>query len=304
MRILWLVVFSALMASCCSWAANIDTPETTVLPPDGYLFVANVPYGVASEAQRLDILYPPHAERPLPAIVHIHGGGWYLGDKGGDSTLAMMCRFAEAGFVVLSIDYRLSGEATFPAAVEDCKLAIRWLRAHAEQFHVDPDRIGVIGGSAGGHLSAMLAVTRPEDGFDRSGRYQDYSSAVQAAVPVCGPMDLRVPLAPALFSGDDPAVVRFLGGPLAKKSEEARRASPITYVRKDLPPMLLIHGSADKRVLVDQSKDFADALAAAGAPYELLVVEGGHHGMAMAREGDGGQRVLRFFVEHLRDRAK
>jgi acetyl esterase/lipase len=287
---------SLLLMLASTAAETVAEPQ----PPDGFLFVANVPYGVVSEAQRLDILFRPNAEQPLPAIIHIHGGGWYAGGKGGVATLAMMCRFAEAGFVALSIDYRLSGEATFPAAIEDCKLAVRWLRAHADDYHVDPDRIGVIGGSAGGHLSAMLAVTRPEDGFDEHGRYLEYSSDVQAAVPVCGPMDLRVPLAPQRYPDeDDPVVVKFLGGPLAEKADEARRASPITYVREDLPPILLIHGSADNRVVPDQSKRFAEALSAAGAPHELLIIEGGTHGMGIAREGEGSDRLLGFFAEHL-----
>lgn len=281
-------------------AVHAAAQPVDVLPPDGCLFVANISYGVVSESQRLDILYRPDDIQPRPAIVHIHGGGWYTGGKGGQSTLAMLCRFAEAGFVALSIDYRLSDEATFPAAVEDCKLAIRWLRAHAAEYNVDPNRIGVIGGSAGGHLSAMLAVTQETDGFDR-GRYAEYSSEVQAAVPVCGPMDLRVPLAPSRYPNeDDPVVVRFLGGSLDLKAEAACRASPIAYVRKDLPPLLLIHGDADNRVILQQSASFAEAAASVGASCELLVIKGGGHGMAIAREGEGWNRLLDFFLEHLR----
>jgi alpha-L-fucosidase len=284
------------MCVCFVYAEGSDPP---VRPPDGFVFVANIPYGVVSGAQRLDILYPPNAKHPLPAIINIHGGGWYAGGKGGETTLAMLCRFAESGFVALSIDYRLSDEATFPAAVEDCKQAVRWLRAHATDYNVDPERIGVIGASAGGHLSAMLAVTRPEDEFDRAGRYLEYSSAVQAAAPVCGPMDLCVPLAPQRYPDNDPAVVRFLGGTFPGKLGAARRASPITYVRKELPPILLVHGDADNRVELSQSQKFADALAAAGAPHELLVVKGGGHGMGIARDDAMLARIVAFFRAHL-----
>lgn len=139
-------------------SASLDLPKGLVLTQD-------VAYGTASKAQRLDILFPEDRAQPRPAIVHIHGGGWHAGDKGGRNTFELMRTFAKAGYVALSINYRMSGEAKFPAAVEDCKLALRWLRAHAPDYGVDPDRIGVIGPSAGGHLSAMLAVTRPEDGL-------------------------------------------------------------------------------------------------------------------------------------------
>lgn len=298
-RVLRELAWSIAIVALCVWTGFAAESEAQALPPDGFVFVANIPYGVASKAQRLDILYPPHAARPLPAIVHIHGGGWYAGGKGGETTLAMLSRFAEAGFVALSIDYRLSGEATFPAAIEDCKQAVRWLRAHAKDYNVDPDRIGAIGGSAGGHLSAMLAVTRPEDGFDRNGRYLEFSSAVQAAVPVCGPMDLRAPLAPERYPDDDPVVVRFLDGPLVKKSEEARRASPIAYGRTDLPPILLVHGDSDNRVVLSQSQSFSNALSAVGAPHELLVVEGGGHGMGIARDEAMLARIVAFFRSHL-----
>jgi len=288
---LW-VSFFAVPAFAASAQADEPLPESMKL-------LVDVPYGTASAAQRLDIVYAPSDAALRPAIVNIHGGGWYTGGKGGATTLAMMRKFVEAGYVALSIEYRLSDEAPFPAAVEDCKLAIRWLRAHANDYHVDPARIGVIGGSAGGHLSAMLAVTRPEDGFDKGGAYGEQSSAVQAAVPVCPPMDLRVPLAASPAEDPDPAVLRFLGGSPASKSDEARRASPITYVRKDLPPMLIVHGTNDKRVVPEQSKSMAAALEKAGAPFELLLVDGGVHGMGIARTDESFARILAFFGKHL-----
>ncbi|MDZ4858175.1 MAG: alpha/beta hydrolase, partial [Candidatus Hydrogenedentes bacterium] len=127
-----------------------STPETVI-------FIEDIAYGQESERQRLDILHPDDVRQPRPAIVHIHSGGWYTGGKGGEKTFAMLQAFADAGYVAVSIGYRLSGEAVFPAAVEDCKLAIRWLRANADAHGIDPERIGAIGASAGGHLAAMLA---------------------------------------------------------------------------------------------------------------------------------------------------
>tara|TARA_R110001592_G_scaffold271668_1_gene538224 strand:- start:1021 stop:1659 length:639 start_codon:yes stop_codon:yes gene_type:complete len=212
----------------------------------------------------------------------------------------MMDYFAEAGYVVLSIAYRLSDDAKFPAAVEDCKLAVRWLRAHADTYGVNPERIGVIGASAGGHLSAMLAVTGPDDGLEGDGLWQDYSSAVQAAVPVAAPFDLRVPLSLKLADEDDPLVVRFLGGSLEEKAEAARRASPVSYVRKALPPMLILQGTADKRVdRVTQADPMIAALVAAGAPHESIFAEGGH-GMGIAREPAALARILEFFNRQLK----
>ena len=267
------------------------------LPKDMKL-VRDVHYGEVSPAQRLDILYRPDAAEPQPAIVHIHGGGWYTGDKGGPITLDMMRRFVEAGYVAVSINYRLSDEMRFPAAVEDCKLALRWLRLHASDYCVDPERIGVIGGSAGGHLSTMLAVTRPEDGLEGGG-WAGESSAVQAAVAVCAPMDLREPLTPPPAEEPDPVVVRFLGSAAVVNADAARRASPISYVRKDLPPILLIHGTDDKRVDPGQSKAMASALNAAGAPCELMLVAGGKHGMGIARMDETFARILAFFGRYL-----
>ncbi|MFH1738091.1 MAG: alpha-L-fucosidase [bacterium] len=270
-------------------------------PPSGFLLKCDVPYGTQSEAQRLDILYPTDSSQPLPAIIMIHGGGWYTGGKGGDRTRGMMCAFANAGYVALSIDYRLSDEARFPATVEDCKLAVRWLRANAEEYRVDSEKIGAIGASAGGHLSAMLAVTTPEDGLEGHGGYEDLSSAIQASVPVCPPCDLRIPLSQKLADQDDPVVIRFLGGPLSEKTEAARRASPISYVRADLPPTLIVHGTADKRVNMSQSIAMANALKDAGAPYELIQVKDGEHGMGIVRREDIFARVLAFFDETLKE---
>lgn len=290
-RIALLVALPAL-----AYAAPPDGEDDPMAAlPAGLVFARDVAYGDTSDAQRLDILYPTDGRPPQPAIVMIHGGGWYTGDKGGVQTARMLRAFADAGFTALSINYRLSDEAPFPAAVEDCKRAIRWVRAHARDYGVDPGRIGVIGGSAGGHLSAMLAVTRPDDGLEGPG-YEDQSSAVQAAVPVCPPCDLRVHLSERLKEEADPAVARFLG---AGGAALAGRASPISYAHPGAAPMLLVHGTADARVVPAQSEAMAAALAAAGALHELMLVEGGRHGMGIVRSEAEFARVLAFFTKHL-----
>lgn len=248
--------------------------------PPGFAFRQDIVYGPQSERQRLDLLHATDSGAPLPVIVHIHGGGWYTGDKGGDKTFQLMRALSEAGYAVASIAYRLSDDAPFPAAIEDCKLVVRFLRAHAAEYRVDADRIGAIGASAGGHLAAMLAVTTLKDELEGTGGYDDQSSAIQAAVVVCGPTNLTVPLSTKLKDKDDPLVVRFLGGSLAEKQDEARRASPIFYVNKTTPPMFFMHSMEDKRVDPSQSTSMAEAMAKAGARFRIALIADGVHGMA------------------------
>jgi acetyl esterase/lipase len=267
--------------------------------PAGYAVDTDIRYGNVSESQCLDLMYPSPADSPQPAIVLIHSGGWYTGDKGGPNTFRMMCSFAEAGYVAVSIGYRLADEAPFPAAVEDCKLAVRWLRANSERYGIDPSRIAAMGASAGGHLAAMLAVTKPEDNLEGRGALPEISSAVQAAVAVAAPFDLRIPLSSKFSETDDPAVVRFLGGPLAEKNEEARRASPIAYIRGVTTPLMIVHGAADKRVCMNQAEAMARALEQAGSPHQVIIVEDGGHGMGIAREEKSLQRILVFLGVYL-----
>ena len=269
--------------------------------PEGFTFDADVPYGAQSPAQKLDILYPSDAAASArPAIVHIHGGGWYAGSKGGEKTLEMLRAFAANGYVAVSIDYRLSDEARFPAAMEDCKLALRWLRANAGTYHIDPDHLGAIGGSAGGHLSAFLAVTGEVDDFHGDGSYREYSSAIQAAVPICPPTDLSKPLSEKFGLEADDAVIRFLGGTPLEKQDEARRASPATYVCPGLPPMFFIHGVEDKRVLPSHSTELAARLRDAGNACEVAIVEGFGHNVDMARTPEMLARIVAFFDRHLK----
>jgi acetyl esterase/lipase len=278
----------------------VSIPAYAQTPPPGFVFKQDLAYGAQSDRQKLDILYPESSKTPLPAIVHIHGGGWYTGGKGGDKTFQLLSQYAEAGYVGVSIAYRFSDEAKFPAAVHDCKLAVRWLRAHASDYGIDPRYIGAIGASAGGHLAAMLAVTTQKDGLEGSGGCERESSEVQAAVAVCAPLNLTVPLSLKLKDQDDPLVVQFLGGSLEAKQSEARRASPIFYVNASTPPIFFLHGTADKRVDPYQSVATAEAMRRVGAPCQLTLVEGGIHGMDIARDEKGVAATLAFFNSHLK----
>jgi acetyl esterase/lipase len=202
-----------------------------------------------------------------PAIVVIHGGGWIEGDKSSFASRkhgvpGNIEEFAELGFVAVTINYRLSGEAPFPAALEDCKCAVRWLRAHAKDYNIDPSQIGACGNSAGGHLALLLGMVGKDAKLEGDGPYQDESSQVQAVVSDSGPIDL-------LFQHQHkhlPEVIsKFLGGPPAgERAALYKRASPINHISATTPPLLLLYGAADTQVPVETADEFVVALARAG----------------------------------------
>src|SRR5262249_51528022 len=156
--------------------------------------------------------------------------------------------FAKLGFVAASINYRLSGEAPFPAALADCKNAVRWLRAHAQTYHIDTNHIGAYGNSAGGHLALLLGLVDKSAALEGDGPYQEHSSMVQAVISDSGPvdLDLRKPENKGLAK----VMAQFLAGPNETLPERIGKASPMSYVKEPLPPMLLIYGTVDAQVTV------------------------------------------------------
>jgi acetyl esterase/lipase len=227
--------------------------------------------------QKLD-LYLPAGERPLPLIVWIHGGAFRLGDKGGNVPLEVL----ERGYALASINYRLSQHALFPAQIEDCKAAVRWLRAHAAQYGLDASRVAAWGPSAGGHLAAMLGVTDHVRAFE-VGEHLEQSSRVQAVVDYFGPTDFlqmdahRVPGGQAHDAPDSPES-ELVGGPIQEHPDWVAQANPVTYVRPDAAPFLIVHGEADPLVPHHQSELLAAALQRAGVPATFYTVQGGGHG--------------------------
>jgi acetyl esterase/lipase len=206
-------------------------------------------------------------DRARPAIVVVHGGGWLEGDKSSFASRKYgvpgnIVDFAALGFVAVTINYRLSGEAPFPAALEDCKCAVRWLRAHAKDYHLDPDHIGAYGNSAGGHLALLLGMVGKEAGLEGEGPYPNESSLVQAVVSDSGPIDL-------LYQYQHDAlrkvVSQFLGGPPeGPRTAAYQSASPIHRVAASTPPLLLIYGVSDAQVPVETADQFVLALGRAG----------------------------------------
>ena len=208
------------------------------------------------------------ASTPRPAIVAIHGGGWIEGSRSRFSHAAQrrpgdIIDFAKLGFVAASIDYRLAKEAPFPAAIQDCQCAVRWLRANREKYQIDPERIGAWGNSAGGHLALMLGMADRSTGLEAEGPHQEQSSRVQAVVSDSGPIDL---LHQYQHRQVHTAIESFMGGPPeGVRLADYQRASPSNYLSARLPPVLLIYGAADTQVGVETADRLVEALSIAGA---------------------------------------
>lgn len=252
--------------------------------------------------QKLDLYLPKKrmTDKPLPLIAFIHGGGWRNGDK--RSGLRRVAALVESGeFVGASIGYRLSGEAIWPAQIHDCKAAIRWLRAHAEETGVDPDRIAVMGSSAGGHLVAILGTSGDVEKLEgQLGEHNNVSSQVNCVIDEFGPTNFLTmndfPGKMDHLSADSPES-KLLGQQITKIPKLVREASPITYVTKDDPPILIIHGTKDPLVPYQQSVVFADALKKAGVPVILQQIENGEHGGFGSEEIN--TRTKAFLNKHL-----
>ncbi len=230
----------------------------------------------ASRAWRLDMAVPVDSGAELrPALVIIHGGGWSAGSKSVDVYQKMMVDYARQGYVTINVDYRLTGEAPLPACIEDCKCAVRWLKAHAQEYRVDPKRIVAYGHSAGAHLVLMLALAGPEAGLEGDGGWNEYDSRIAAVAAGSPPTEL-----PAMFG--DP-----------------QKHSPLTYVTADAVPMLLIQGTADRIVRKEVTDRFVEKARSVGVKdlrYEVM--EGGEHGVAYDSFLDRSTAAItRFFTD-------
>ena len=224
-------------------------------------------------AQKLDLLYPTKLKSDaMPIAVYIHGGGWTSGDKGSGAGTLDERAILERGFVVASLNYRLAPQFKWPSQITDVKCAIRFLRARAAELKLDPNRIGVWGGSAGGHLVAMLGTTDKRAGFD-VGEYLDQSSRVQAVVDLFGPADL-----PAMFTRDAQVVANRVFGSTSRDDPILIQASPVTHISPDDPPFLILQGDQDKTVPMEQSQILYDKLKAGGVSAQLVIVKNAGHG--------------------------
>lgn len=233
----------------------------------------DVPYA-SNRAHKLDIYLPTRASTvAVPVIVFIHGGAWRARDK---SDSGAMRAYTSAGFAGVSINYRLSGDAIWPAQIHDAKAAIRWVRANASKYGFDSDRISVMGRSAGAHLALLLATTGTE--LEGSvGRNLRTSSEVRCVANLFGPTDLEAMIGTSHGRLGSPES-DLLGAALNDSRDLAREASPVTYITADDPPVFTMHGTADNRVPVSQAKSLHRKLVAAGVWSRLVLVPDGGHG--------------------------
>jgi acetyl esterase/lipase len=232
----------------------------------------NVAYGtINGHDLLLDVYEPAEAgARPRPAVLLIHGGGWNSFDKG---TMRNMGKFlARSGFVAFSVDYRLlqGTENRWPAQLDDVQRAVRWVRANAAKYGVDPDHIGVFGHSAGAQLAALLGMEDTRDNSDAA--LAKYSSRVQAVVDVSGPTDFTTNREP----DDEAFLANFLGGDFATLPEVWRDASPVFHVAKNDAPFLIVHGMQDTDVPIAQAEELYDKLHAAGVPVQIVKLDDVH----------------------------
>jgi acetyl esterase/lipase len=247
-------------------------------PPAGIITHRDLAYVTQGhERHKLD-LFLPAVGTDWPLIVWIHGGAFRLGSKED----GVPYDYVRDGYAVASLNYRLSQHALFPAQIEDCKAAVRWLRAHAADFGFDATRIGAWGPSAGGHLVAMLGTTGDIDAFD-VGEHLEQSSRVQAVVDYFGPtdflkMDAQRPPNGMIHDVADSPESELVGGPIQDNPDKVAAANPITYVSASAPPFLIVHGDADPLVPFGQSGLLDAALRSAGVPVQFYAVRGGGHG--------------------------
>ena len=274
-------------------APQIPTPTPTAVRqketriPAGTIIEKDIVYETVGDRKLpLDLYLPANTNGPSPLIIWIHGGGWKSGSKNGIARCeGMLAR----GYAIASVEYRLSGEAIFPAAIEDCKAAISFLRLNAKEYNLDPNRFGAWGSSAGGHLVALLGVTSDVSDFDMHPVTQKASSQVQAVCNWFGPTDfLRMNDFPGKIDHDaaDSPESRFIGAAIQENKKKSQRANPINYVSPSDPPFLHMHGDADQSVPYNQSELLHAALEKARVPTTLYKVRNGGHGFKGATESE------------------
>jgi acetyl esterase/lipase len=277
-----------------SWLpASVSTEQNIQYVPGG------------DPAQKLDVYWPAQAaSKPMPLVIWIHGGGW----EGGDKTWCNSLYLVAHGYAAASVEYRFSQTALFPAQIQDCQAAIRWLRANSKKYNIDPKEIGVWGESAGGHLVSLLGTSGGKHAFPLIGGNEDQSDRVQAVVDSYGPSDFNSVVAQAAadptknifdFNHGDP-YSKLIGIPLGSDIEKGNAVSPVHYVSRDNPPFLILHGTHDNLVPFAQSLELQAALEKAKVPVLLQPFpNAGHGGDIFGKNPDVEELIKQFFDKYL-----
>ncbi|MCG3196925.1 MAG: alpha/beta hydrolase [Candidatus Omnitrophica bacterium] len=282
-----------LMRAFTSGKIQLITPPSGL--PEGVTCEKGIKYGSVGDRELLLDLYSPKGlARPTPVIIFIHGGGWKGGARG---DMAFYCvRFAEKGYITATISYRFSQDAKFPGCVEDAKCAVRFLRANASKYHIDPERIVASGNSAGGYLSMMMGYTSDVPEFEGTGGWNETSSKVRAVINFYGPTDLTTDYAKSVGVVKD-----FIGKPYDQAAETYKHASPLFHVTKDDPPTLTFQGTIDDIVPVTQADALDAKLKEVGVPSTYEKFEGWPHTMDLA--ADVNARCVWFMDKFLAEHA-
>lgn len=256
----------------------------------------DIVYGKGDDVDlQLDLAMPAEGKGPFPAIVCIHGGGWRAGNR--QSLAGLTDVLAKNGFVAVTVTYRLTPKYRFPAQIEDCKASVRWLRANAEKYRINPDRIGAIGFSAGAHLACLLGAADEKAGLEGKGGNAGQSTKVHAVVSFFGPTDFTV----KTWANDVENIflIPLLGGKFEDKKDLYRQCSPLVYCNKNCPPFLFFHGDKDALVGIDNSQKMVKGLRAVGVSADLVTMEGAGHGWSGDKLNKTLDQTVRFFKDKL-----
>jgi acetyl esterase/lipase len=265
--------------------------------PDDVIFESGIEYtNPDNQHLQLNLARPKQGDGPFPAVICIHGGGFRAGKREGYDGLCI--RLAQQGYVALTVSYRLAPKYPFPAAIHDVKAAVRWSRANAAKYRIDPEHIGVTGGSAGGHLAQFLGVTADVKEFEGTGGNAAQSSRVACVVNVYGPSDFTRSYGKSVDAAE--VLPLFLGGDLEMARPQHIRASPLFWVTPNAAPTLCIHGTEDKYVAHEQAVWLVDRLKAANVEAELLTLPGAGHGFKGKDAETSEKALVAFMAKYLK----
>ena len=290
-------LMTPMMIGVISLFSPVYAQETV---PEGVLFEKNIEYSNPDDQHlQLNMARPKEGAGPFPAVICIHGGGFRAGTR--ESFNGLCLQLAERGYVAVTVSYRLAPKYQFPAAVHDVKTAVRWMRANAEKFQIDPDRIGTTGGSAGGHLAQFLGVTSGVKKFEGDGGNAEYSSSVKCVVNFYGPSDFTKSYDASVDAKD--VLPLFLGGNLQQERDRHIESSPLYWVTPESAPTLFVHGTKDAYVAHEQAEWIVERMKAADVEATLMTIEDGDHGFRTSSP-DVKEKIenarFEFFEKHLK----